>query len=54
MESVRRHAEEEREQITERFWLTSQMEEKLALAQHGKLKIATPNPVQNQACNLSS
>ena len=54
MESVRRHAEEEREQIIERFWFTSQMEEKLVLAQHGKLMFATPNHVQKQACNLSS
>ena len=54
MGSVQRHAEEEREQITEKFWFISQMEEKLALVQLGKLKIAIPSHVQMQACNLSS
>merc|ERR1719158_916296 len=41
MESVQRPAEEEREQITERYWFISQMEEKLALVQLGNFKIAT-------------
>ena len=45
MDSVLKHAEEEREQITEKFWFTSQMVEKLALVQLGKLKIATPSHV---------
>jgi len=49
MESVQWHVEEEREQITEKFWFTSQMEEKLALVQLGKLKIATPSHVQLNA-----
>jgi len=46
MGSVQRHAEEERELITEKFWFTSQMVEKLALVQLGKRKIATPSHVQ--------
>ena len=45
MDNVQKHVEEVQEQIIERSWCNSQMEERLVRVQLGKHKIATRSHV---------